>query len=128
MLELWQTEWCPASRRIRERLTELGVDYLTRQVPVERAERTVLSALTGSDTIPALTLGDGSSVSGEDAIRAYLDEHMVEPPGAEAHRQKATKARRRYLEEECKCSQPATHSPPPPSFHSPTPSNASAQS
>jgi len=24
MLELWQTEWCPASRRIRERLTELG--------------------------------------------------------------------------------------------------------
>jgi hypothetical protein len=22
MLELWQTEWCPASRRIRQRLTE----------------------------------------------------------------------------------------------------------
>ena len=29
MLELWQTEWCPASRRVRERLTELGVDYVT---------------------------------------------------------------------------------------------------
>ena len=28
MLELWQTEWCPASRRVRQRLTELGVDYL----------------------------------------------------------------------------------------------------
>ena len=41
MLELWQTEWCPASHRVRERLTELGVDYLTRQVPVdkERAPR-----------------------------------------------------------------------------------------
>jgi glutaredoxin len=34
MLELWQTEWCPASRRVRERLTELGVDYVTRQVSV----------------------------------------------------------------------------------------------
>ena len=27
MLELWQTEWCPASERIRARLTELGIDY-----------------------------------------------------------------------------------------------------
>ena len=39
MLELWQTEWCPASRRIRERLTELGVDYVTRQVPVDKEQR-----------------------------------------------------------------------------------------
>jgi hypothetical protein len=78
VLELWQTEWCPASRRIRERLTELGVDYVTRQVPVEKA------------------------------IRRYLDEHVVEPPDAEAHRLKAAKARSRYLEEECECLQPAT--------------------
>lgn len=28
MLELYQTEWCPASRRVRERLTELGLDYI----------------------------------------------------------------------------------------------------
>jgi len=28
MLELYQTEWCPASRRVRERLTELSLDYL----------------------------------------------------------------------------------------------------
>ena len=26
MPELYQTEWCPASRRVRERLTELGLD------------------------------------------------------------------------------------------------------
>jgi hypothetical protein len=37
MLELWQTEWCPASRRVRERLTELGVDYVVGQVPVEKS-------------------------------------------------------------------------------------------
>lgn len=36
MLELWQTEWCPASRRVRQRLTELGIDYLIRQVPVDK--------------------------------------------------------------------------------------------
>lgn len=30
MLELWQTEWCPASHRVRERLTEPGVDYVVR--------------------------------------------------------------------------------------------------
>ena len=34
-LELWQTEWCPASHRVRQRLTELGLTYLAHQVPVE---------------------------------------------------------------------------------------------
>ena len=58
MLELWQTEWCPASQRIRERLTELGIDYLTHQVPVEREQRTALRQVTGSDTIPTLLLAD----------------------------------------------------------------------
>ena len=108
MLELWQTEWCPASRRIRERLTELGIDYVTRQVPVGKAERTALRQKTGSDTIPALVLEDGTVTSGEEAIRRYL-EQIVEPPEAEEHRLKAAKARRRYLEEECECLQRATH-------------------
>ena len=26
-LELWQTEWCPSSHRVRQRLTELGLTY-----------------------------------------------------------------------------------------------------
>jgi glutathione S-transferase len=103
MLELYQTEWCPASRRVRERLTELGLDYLVRQVPVERDERTALLVATGADTIPALLLNDGMAVVGEEAIEVYLDERFNEPPEAEAHRLKAAKTRRRYLEEECKC-------------------------
>ena len=28
-LELWQTEWSPASHRVRQRLTELAVTYTT---------------------------------------------------------------------------------------------------
>ncbi len=104
MLELWQTEWCPASQRIRERLTELGIDYVTRQVPVDKEQRTALRQKTSSDTIPALVLENGTVAIGEEAIRRYLDDQIAEPPEAEAHRLKAAKARRRYLEEECECS------------------------
>jgi glutathione S-transferase len=108
MLELYQTEWCPASRRVRERLTELGLDYVIHQVPVERETRTTLLAATGVDTIPALLLEDGEAVVGEEAIETYLDERFDDSREAEAHRLKAAKARRRYLEEECECLQPAT--------------------
>ena len=108
MLELWQTEWCPASRRIRQRLTELGLDYITRQVPVERAQRQALREATGIDTIPTLVDEHGAVLIGEHEIRRFLDTAIAEPEDADAHRLKAAKARRRYLEEECECLQPAT--------------------
>ena len=108
MLELWQTEWCPSSRRVRERLTELGVDYVVRQVPVEKADRRALVEATGSDSIPAIVMADRRAVVGEQAISSFLDEHFTEPREAGAHRAKAEKARRRYLEEECECPEPAT--------------------
>ena len=108
MLELWQTEWCPASRRVRQRLTELGIDYLIRQVPVEREKRNALARATGTETIPALVFDNGEVAVGEEAILAALDTTIADRAQAEAHRQKAATARRRYLEEECECSQPAT--------------------
>ena len=108
MLELWQTEWCPASRRVRQRLTELGIDYVIRQVPVGKDERVALRGVTGSDMIPALVFDGAECAIGEEAILRMLDDAVAEPVQAEAHRQKAAKARRRYLEEECECSQPAT--------------------
>ena len=109
MLELFQTEWCPASRRIRQRLTELGLDYLNHQVPVEREKRTVLLDMSGSDSVPTLVTEDGAVLVGESEILAYLERHYGESEQAEAHRAKAAKARRRYLEEECGCSPLATH-------------------
>jgi glutathione S-transferase len=109
MLELYQTEWCPASRRVRQRLTELGVDYIVHQVPVDKHDRIALRQRTDTDTIPAFTLDNGTVLVGESEILRHLDEHIAEPTQAEAHRLKAGKARRRYLEEECECSQPATH-------------------
>jgi uncharacterized protein (DUF302 family) len=84
MLELFQTEWCPASGRVRQRLTEVGLDYINRQVPVERETRTALREATGTDTIPALRLANGSVVVGEENILVYLREQFVEPLEAEA--------------------------------------------
>jgi glutathione S-transferase len=101
--ELWQTEWCPASRRVRQRLTELGIDYVTRQVPVDREERILLRERTGSETIPVFVVRGGEPLVGEQAILAYLDGHEPVPAEAQDHRLRAAKARRRYLEEECQC-------------------------
>ena len=115
MLELWQTEWCPASRRIRQRLTELGIDYLIHQVPVEKEQRVALRRATGTETIPALVFDNGEIALGEESILRLLSDTVPEPGEAEAHRHKAEKARRRYLREECECSQPATPSARPPS-------------
>jgi glutathione S-transferase len=97
--ELFQTEWCPASRRVRQRLTELDVSYVCRQVPVDRDDRETLLQITGDDSVPALVAADGCVLVGEDEIYAYLDERYEEPAGAEAHRLKARKARQRELEE-----------------------------
>ena len=109
MLELYQTEWCPSSQRVRQRLTELGIDYVARQVPVAKERRHTLRRVAGTDVIPTLVPDNAAPVVGEDAIRAWLDEHAAATAEAEEHSQKAAKARRRQLEEECECLQPLTH-------------------
>lgn len=104
MLQLFQTEWCPASHRVRERLTELGLDYVIRQVQADKRKRSELVAAIGTDTVPVLVTDDGAILDGEERILAYLGEHFVEPRGAWMHRARAEKSRRRNLEEECQCS------------------------
>jgi glutathione S-transferase len=99
-LELWQTEWCPHSHRVRQRLTELGLSFIARQVPVERCARTELEASTGEEAIPVL-VAEGEVIGGEAAILAYLERRFSEPGDAGSHRQKADKVKRRELEEAC---------------------------
>ena len=89
MIRLYQAEWCPHSHRVRQRLTELGLDFVAHQVPVDRADRTELEGATGQRSIPTLVLEDGTIVSGDDEIIATLDERFPEPPEAARHRQKA---------------------------------------
>ncbi len=107
-LELWQTEWCPASHRVRQRLTELGLTYTTHQVPVERDARTELLRATGAGEIPVL-VADGEPIGGEQAILAYLDEQFSEPPDAAEQRAKAVKAKQKELEAACPTLTAATH-------------------
>jgi glutaredoxin 3 len=89
MIELYQAEWCPHSHRVRQRLTELGLDFVARQVVVEPAERTALQRATGRRSIPTLVLDDGTVLAGDDEILATLDRHFAEPPDAARHREKA---------------------------------------
>jgi glutaredoxin 3 len=85
--ELYQAEWCPYSSRVRQRYTELGVSFIARPVPAERADREELRRKTGSDDIPALLLEDGTAINrGADQIIAYLDQRYGERTDAQQHR------------------------------------------
>ena len=89
MLELYQAEWCPYSHTVRQRLTELGVDFVARQVAADRAAREELAERTGTDEIPTLLSEEGDPVTGEEAILAHLNERYDERPDAGRHRAKA---------------------------------------
>ncbi|MEJ7793783.1 MAG: glutaredoxin domain-containing protein [Gaiellaceae bacterium] len=89
MIELYQAEWCPHSHRVRQRLTELGFDFVARQFAVEPAERSELERVSGRRSIPTLVLDDGSVLGGDEEIIAALDRRFPEPPAAIRHRGKA---------------------------------------
>jgi glutathione S-transferase len=89
MLELYQAEWCPSSRRVRARLTELGVDWVARHVEAEADDRARLRERTGASTIPVLVTEDGEAIAGDRDILAWLGEHYEEPPEARRHRAQA---------------------------------------
>jgi glutathione S-transferase len=86
VLALWQAEWCPSSHRVRLRLTELGLDVMLRQVPVDRADRDEMERETGSRSIPTLVV-DGEAISGTDEILARLEQEAGRPGGGD-HRAK----------------------------------------
>ena len=98
----------PGFAPVRQRLTELGVTYTVRQVPVEREDRAKLFTSTGQESIPVL-VANGEVIAGEDAIVAHLNTQFAEPPDAERQRAKAAKARKKELEEACPKLEAATH-------------------
>jgi uncharacterized protein len=87
VLTLYQAEWCPYSAAVREVLTELGLDFVARQVEPEPEDRVTLQAVSGGDSIPVLETEDGEIVRGTRAIFRYLESR--EPsPYADTHRRK----------------------------------------
>ena len=71
-LTLYQTEWCPFSSAVREVLTELGLDFVARQVEPWSDERADLRALSGTDRTPVLQTEDGRLYQGTREIFGHL--------------------------------------------------------
>jgi uncharacterized protein len=71
---LYQAEWCPYSAAVREVLTELGIDFVVRQVEPWPEDRESLRATTGSDWIPVLRTEDGMLFRGTREIFGHLRE------------------------------------------------------
>ena len=71
-LTLYQAEWCPFSSAVREVLTELGLDFVARQVEPWPEERESLRALAGTDQIPVLEAEDGRFYRGTRQIFLHL--------------------------------------------------------
>jgi glutathione S-transferase len=96
-MELYQAEWCPHSHQVRQRLTELGLDFVARQVAAEPPDRDALEAAAGTNEIPVLVTDDGETLKGEDEILPYL-ERFEERPDAGRHRAKARAEVREFAE------------------------------
>ena len=90
MIQVFQAEWCPYSSMLRQRLTELGVDYVVRQVAPTPPERTALQEATGQDSIPAVILEDGTVVTGDtEDIIATVEEQFPAHEWESDHRRQA---------------------------------------
>jgi glutathione S-transferase len=66
VITLYQAEWCPHSSAVRQRLTELGIDFIAKQVAPKQEQR------DGEHEIPMLTNGAGECFEGTEAIFEYL--------------------------------------------------------
>jgi glutathione S-transferase len=84
---LYQAEWCPFSSAVREVLTELGIDFVARQVEPWPEQRDELRGLAGTDVIPVLQAEDGRLYRGTREIFDHLRGREPWPFAAE-HRQR----------------------------------------
>lgn len=84
MLTLYQVEWCPFCHLVRQVMTELGLTYVTVNVPARREERAELVARTDQPTVPVLEDGD-RVVVGSESIVEYLRKTFPAPEDAADH-------------------------------------------
>jgi glutathione S-transferase len=83
VLELYQAEWCPHSHKVRQRLTELGLDFVAHQVAADKQDR------PDEMEIPRLVTERREILSGEEQILPWLDKHFEERADAARHRARA---------------------------------------
>jgi glutaredoxin len=96
VLTLYQAEWCPYSSAVRQRLTELGIDFIAKQVPPRQEDR------RGRHEIPLVMTNRGERFEGTDEVFAYLAtlgagdaerEHRAQYRAHRADRSRETAAR-----------------------------------
>ena len=87
---VYQAEWCPYSSMVRQKLTELGVPWVSMPVAAYREDRDELEAATGTREIPVVVLEDGTVLAGRTkGILQALDERFDTPDEGELHLEQA---------------------------------------
>ncbi len=70
---LYQAEWCPYCVRVRNKLTDLLIDYKIVNVPRDKSLRDEVEKISGQRSIPVMV--DGLTIlDDDDDIIPYLDE------------------------------------------------------
>ncbi len=94
MIQVYQAEWCPYSHLVREKLTELGVDFVGHQVEPSPEQRDAMEAAVGSRLIPVVVLEDGTVLDGDaEEIVAELDRRFPENAHSAEHHERRVEAR-----------------------------------
>ena len=78
-LVLYELEGCPYCAKVKDKLSELGLDYESRMVPRSHGERTEVREVSGQTGVPVL-VDEAHGVEGmpeSDDIVDYLDEHYA---------------------------------------------------
>jgi glutathione S-transferase len=71
---LYQAEWCEYCAHVRNKLTDLLLDYKCVNVPPDPAGRANVKAVSGQTGIPTMVDGDVVIADDDDKIVAYLEE------------------------------------------------------
>ena len=76
LLELYQFEGCPFCGKVRQKMTELGLDFIARQVDPD--DRSRVKDVSGQTNVPVLVDPNTDTTMPEsDDIVDYLDEEYA---------------------------------------------------
>ncbi len=77
MIELYQLEECSYCSKVRKKLCDLGIDFITRTVPRDRSLRDKVEEISGQRGVPVLLDSEnGKVVSDSEQIIEYLDRKL----------------------------------------------------
>jgi glutaredoxin len=72
-MKLYNLESCPYCKMVRDKMSQLGLEYEKVDVPPNRSDRQEVYQVSGQWTVPVLVDGD-VMLDDEEKILPYLDE------------------------------------------------------